>query len=163
MSHAPVEIRSVGDDERSWLADLLTREWGSVRVVSRGKLRSALELPGFAALWKSEYAGAITYEIDGAECEVITLNSLREGIGIGTALLAAVQDAARSADCRRLWLVTTNDNIEAQRFYERRGFRRVAVHLDAVTAARTLKPELPLMGRHGVPMRDEIEYELPLA
>ena len=71
---------------------------------------------------------------------------------------------AVDADADRLWLITTNDNTDALRFYLRRGFVLVAVHRDAVTYARqSIKPELPLVGYHQIPLRDEIELELPHA
>ena len=146
-----------------WLEELFTLEWGSARVVTRGRLCSALALPGFVALWKGEFGGAVTYKICGKECEVVTLSSLREGIGVGTALLNAVRKSAQAADCRRLWLITTNDNAEAQRFYKRRGFRLAAVHCNAIIEARTLRPEIPVLGRNGVPIRDGIEIELQLS
>lgn len=145
-----------------WLGELLAREWGSARIVSRGKGHNALALPGFVALWEEHPAGAITYEITGSECEVVTLNSVREGKGLGSALLAAVREAAVRAGCRRLWLVTTNDNVDALSFYQKRGFRLVAVHREAITAARKQKPGIPLIGRHGIEIRDEIELELLL-
>ena len=94
--------------------------------------------------------------------EVVTLDSLRPGRGIGTALIEAVKSAASAAGCRRLWLITTNDNLHALGFYQKRGFRLVAVHPGAVDAARRLKPEIPLNGNDGIPIRDEIELEIVL-
>ena len=43
-----------------------------------------------------------------------------------------------------------------------RGFRTVAVHSDAVSESRKLKPEIPEIGIDGIPIRDEIEMELRL-
>jgi len=106
--------------------------------------------------------GLVTYRIDGDECEITTLNSLVEGIGIGSALVAAIKDAAVSAECKRLWLITTNDNLPALRFYQKRGFLLVAVHRNALQQSRRLKPEIPLVGRDGIPLRDEIELEMLL-
>jgi hypothetical protein len=84
------------------------------------------------------------------------------GQGVGTALIEAVKVAAIEAGCRRLWLMTTNDNLHALGFYQRRGFRLVAVYPGAVDAARLLKPEIPLLGNDGIPIRDEIELEIAL-
>ena len=77
-------------------------------------------------------------------------------------LINAVREAALSAACHRVWLITTNDNIQALRFYQRRGFELVAVHRDAIKESRKLKPEIPEVGMHGIPLRDEIELELKL-
>lgn len=81
------------------------------------------------------------------------------GSGGNRALLAAVEEAARAAGCKRLWLITTNDNLAALRFYQRRGYALVAVHRAALDGARQLKPGIPLVGRSGVPLRDELELE----
>jgi GNAT superfamily N-acetyltransferase len=94
---------------------------------------------------------------------VLSLDSLREGRGVGTALLEMVKDAAREAGCDRIRLITTNDNLDALRFYQKRGFVLVALHRDAVTAARALKPSIPLLGDHGIPIRDELDLEFPLS
>lgn len=83
-------------------------------------------------------------------------------MGIGSALLDAVKDIAVSDQCKRLWLITTNDNTAALRFYQKRGFSLVAVHRDALEQLRRLKPEIPLFGIDGIPLRDEIKLELLL-
>ncbi len=106
--------------------------------------------------------GLVTYRIEGQACEVVTLDSLEANIGIGTALVEAVREAATQAGCTRLWLITTNDNMDALRFYQKRGLRLVAVHRDAVTEARRSKPQIPWIGNDGIPLRDEIELELML-
>jgi ribosomal protein S18 acetylase RimI-like enzyme len=83
-------------------------------------------------------------------------------LGTGTALLQAAVRAATAAGCARVWLITTNDNLTALRFYQRRGFRLVAVHAGAVEAARGQKPSIPTSGEHGISLRDELQLELPL-
>jgi ribosomal protein S18 acetylase RimI-like enzyme len=88
------------------------------------------------------------------------MKSLAEGIGVGSALVNAVKTIAASAKCRRLWLVTTNDNTYALRFYQKRGFQIVAAHRNALERSRKLKPEIPLEGVDGIPIRDEIELEI---
>jgi len=82
-----------------------------------------------------------------------------EGQGAGTALLTAVEAAAAAAGCRRLWLITTNDNLDALRFYQRRGYRLAALYPGAVDEARRVKPTIPLVGNHGIPLHDELELE----
>ncbi len=104
-----------------------------------------------------ELAGLITYTLRGQECEITSLNSVEEGKGIGTALIQAVEDAARAHGCSVLKLTTTNDNLKALGFYQKRGFVLSRLLPDAVTRARALKPEIPLIGYAGIPIRDEIE------
>jgi hypothetical protein len=62
----------------------------------------------------------------------------------------------------RLWLITSNDNLNAIRFYQRRGMRLTAVHRGAIDEARQIKPSIPLIGEHGIPIHDELELELRL-
>ena len=157
-----IEIRGADDHDRVWIGDLLREHWGSPTIVSRGRVHHADRLPGLVALEDGLRVGLLTYAIEGDRCQIVSLNSLSNRKGIGTALLDAVRERAAAAGCRRLWLVTTNDNQPAMRFYERRGFRRAAVHVDAIRASRKLKPDIPEFGRGGVPIRDEIEYELTL-
>jgi len=85
-----------------------------------------------------------------------------QAVGSGTALMEAVAAAARDAGCRRVWLITTNDNLRALRFYQRRGFRLAALHRDALDRSRELKPSIPDVGLDGIPLRDELELELTL-
>ena len=94
--------------------------------------------------------------------EILSLDSLSERRGIGTALLDEAVLAARKADCLRVMLVTTNDNLYALRFYQKRGFDMVRLIRNAVDAARNIKPEIPLTGMDGIPIRHEIELELRL-
>jgi GNAT superfamily N-acetyltransferase len=119
-------------------------------------------LPGFVALWEGRRAGLVTYRISGAECEIVTLDSLESGLGIGTALLKAALAAARQAGCRRAWLITTNDNLDALGFYQKRGFVLTALYPGALVQSRLLKPQIPLVGQHGIPLRDELELEVRL-
>jgi DNA-3-methyladenine glycosylase I len=156
-------VRPLRSQERGEVADLITTRWGSDVVVVHGTVYRPAELPGFVALQTEEWVGLVTYRIVEEACEVVTLDSLLPGIGIGTALLDAVKRAALVTNCRRIWLITTNDNLAALRFYQKRGFSLVAVHRRAVEQARRLKPEIPAIGQEGIPIRDEIELELLLA
>jgi GNAT superfamily N-acetyltransferase len=111
----------------------------------------------------AEPAGLLTYILCEDACEVLTLHAASQWQGAGSALLHAVAGLARDAGCSRLWLVTTNDNVDALRFYQRRGFHLRALRPGAVDAARRDgKPEIPWIGDHGIPLRDELELELDL-
>ena len=155
-------IRPVEVTDRNWIAKFLDEHWGSTRIVSRGQVYLAHLLPGFIAEDEDEKVGLVTYRIDGESCELMTIDSTREGEGIGTALLNAVKEAAALEGCTRLWLITTNDNFKALKFYQKRDFHIVAVYPSALDESRKVKPEIPLYGYDGVPLRDEIELEMPL-
>ncbi len=162
MSAGYIEIRSMEETDRSWAAGFLKQRWGSTRMVSRGKLHEVGQPPGFVAISDGQPTGLLTYRIDGNECEVIMLDAGIEGQGIGSALIAAAKKAAAAAYCRRLCVITTNDNVDALRFYQRRGFVLAALRPNALDQARKLKPEIPHIGKHGIPLRDEIELEILL-
>ena len=133
-------------------------------MVSRGVLHDIAAQDGFIAMREGSgiRIGLATYAIRGGECEMTLLQSLAERVGVGTALTLAARDAASAAGCGRLWLVTTNDNTRALRFYQRRGFTIATVHINALERARKLKPGIPLTGADGIPLRDEIELEMRL-
>jgi len=157
------QVRSLHDDDREWAERLLKESWGSANIVTRGRLVDASRLPGFVAVAGSgDRLGLLTYEERNGQCEIVTLNSLRRGMGIGQGLIWRVVECAKEAGASRVWLITTNDNTDALRFYQKAGFRIVAVHQDAVALARRIKPEIPIMGENGIPIRDEIELELML-
>jgi N-acetylglutamate synthase-like GNAT family acetyltransferase len=162
MTLSEFEIRALRADDRPWVAALLAKHWGGVIVVSKGQVYHADTLPGFAVMRDGQPVGLATYHIDGKSCELVSLDSLMEGMGIGTALIEAVTAAARRARCERLWLITTNDNLHALRFYQKRGFVLAALHRNAMEQSRRLKPQIPLVGLDGIPLRDEIELESSL-
>ena len=157
---ADFQIRPLTEADRSWMARFLIEHWASTRVVSRGRVHQADCLPGFVAESNGQIVGLVTYCIEGEACEVVSLDSLREGVGIGSALLDAVRVEGRKAGCRRTWLITTNDNLRAIGFYLKRGWQLISVHRNALDESRRLKPEIPLVGMDGIPLRDEIEFEI---
>jgi GNAT superfamily N-acetyltransferase len=162
MESKAFQIKPIQDDEKELVRELVTRYWGSSRMVSRGRLVEIATLPGFLAWHEGHPAGVLSYEWRGTECEIVLLESLKQGIGIGSALISVVSELARQCGATRLWLITTNDNLHALRFYQRRGFHISAVYPDALETSRRLKPEIPLIGLDGIPLRDEIELELSL-
>jgi GNAT superfamily N-acetyltransferase len=156
------DIREITTSDRPWMINLVEDRWGSNRVVTRGIIHEIKQLPGFIALFSGDRIGFLTNFISEDEFEIVTLDSLVEKIGVGTALLSKAREFAKQAGCHRIWLITTNDNMPALRFYQKRGFQLVAVHHNALDYSRTLKPEIPLIGLDGIPLRDEIELELVL-
>jgi GNAT superfamily N-acetyltransferase len=124
----------------------------------------ASQHPALVAWSDDEVVGVATYVVDEGSCELLTLHASRRYGGIGSALVEAVIDASRAAGCTRLWVVTTNDNVDALRFYQRRGFRLSQLRPGAVDESRhTLKPEIPTVGDHGIPLHDELELEMHLS
>jgi ribosomal protein S18 acetylase RimI-like enzyme len=157
-----IKIRPITSDDQQWIAKTLADNWGSFLVISRGQTHDASNLPGFVAFHDSKKVGLATYRIDGSNCELVTLDSWRENIGVGTILIEAVKRVALNAGCSRLWLITTNDNLHALGFYQKRGFNLVAVYPDALAESRKIKPAIPEIGMNNIPLRDEIELQILL-
>ncbi len=106
--------------------------------------------------------GEITFIFSQDGCEIVTLDSVREGQGLGTKLINAVVEQVRKQHRKRIFLITTNDNLNALGFYQKRGFQLVKIHRGAVNGARKIKPSIPLIGMNNIPLRDEIELEIIL-
>ncbi len=157
-----VELFPITEENRAVANELLTQHWGTTLVVSRGVTHDLAGYPGFMARIEPECVGIITYHIADTDCEITSLDSFCENIGVGSALIDAVKQVARAAHCTRLWLITTNDNLRAIGFYQKRGFELVAVHRHALDKTREIKPQVPLIGMNGIPLRDEIEFEMRL-
>ncbi len=158
-----ITIRPVTDNDRDWVLSI-ARSWGADFVVSRGRKLFPAELDGHYALDPNgEKVGLVTFEIVDDQCEIVTLDAFDKFRGIGTALLDAVIDHLHNVGgVKRLWLITTNDNLDAIRFYHRRGFTIAAIHVNALEHSRKLKPVIPTIGQYGIPLRDEIEFEMRL-
>lgn len=151
-------IRSLTAADQAWLTNFFLDQWGSTRQVVRGAIFLPHELPGFVAETADGLAGVITYRfLDDNVGEVATLNSLQEGVGIGGALVRAVVEEMQQNGRSRLIVVTTNDNLPALRFYQKQGFVLTTLRANALAGSRQLKPEIPLVGRDNIPLRDEIE------
>src|SRR2546423_990349 len=145
-----LQIRAAQETDRAWITELLQAQWGSPTVVSRGTSHDASRLPALVALLHGERVGLLTYHLDQRACEIVSLDSRVEGKGIGSALLDRVKEIARKANCQRVWLITTNDNLQALRFYQKRGLTLSALYPNALEQTRKMKPQLSLLGRDGI-------------
>lgn len=157
-----IKIRATTTADKAWVTQFVAAQWGSEIVVAHGAVYHPADLPGFVALLDDEVVGLVTYVMAEGACEIVTLDALRPLQGIGTLLLQAVKKEAVQTGCCRLWLITTNDNLAALRFYQRRGFALAALHRDALAQSRQIKPQISLVGMDGIPLRDELELEMTL-
>jgi ribosomal protein S18 acetylase RimI-like enzyme len=155
-----MNVRRLGADDRLWLRRMLRDGWGGESMAAHGERFFPAEHEGFVA---GDRAGVVTYRIVDGACEITMIESYEPRHGVGSALLEAIVDEARASGCSRVWLVTTNDNAHAQRWYGARGFVVTDVRPGAVDEARrTLKPSIPERGAGGVRISDEIEMSLDL-
>jgi ribosomal protein S18 acetylase RimI-like enzyme len=158
-----ITIRPLAPADVPCLRQMWKENWGDEFLVVHGTIYYPDTLSGFIALEGSECVGEITYTLADGDCEIVSLDSVREGQGLGTKLIHAVVEEARSQSCRRVFLITTNDNLNALGFYQKRGFELVRIHRGAVNEARKIKPSIPLIGMNKIPLRDEIELEIVLS
>ena len=162
MNNTEIAVREIEPADRAWVRSFLGQHFGSTKVVSRGVIHQADDLPGFIAIICDEPSALLTYCAMKGDLEVVSLHAAIAGRGLGSRLLAAARDRARDLQCRRLWLITTNDNEPAIAFYSRWGMHLAAVHRGAIAESRRLKPEISYFGIGGRPIEDEIEFELLL-
>ena len=154
-----MRVTDLTDDDRLWVQERTELLFGGDFVVSRTEVHDPHKLPGFIATEGRERVGLATYCVYGGECELVTIDALCQYLGVGTLLLERVEEVAREAGCTKIWTITTNDNLDAQRFFQKRGFVISQVRLGGMTKIRLLKPNVPKVGYYGIPVRDELELE----
>jgi len=152
-----IRIRPIDEGDRPMLGWLVAELWGSEIVAVHGTCLRPAELGGFIAERSGRVVGLLTYQLVGTMLEVVTLNAIDRRVGIGTTLIEAAVAEARRFGCHEVRLTTTNDNIDALRFYQRRGFLLAEFRPGAVDRSRQRKPEIPRTGDYGIPLRDEID------
>lgn len=156
-----LRIIPLNDMHRPQVNAYIDAEWG-VPIVTRGQAIDPYNLPGFAAVDQA-FCGAVLYQIKANECEIVVLFSLRDNTGAGTALISAVKEEAQKAGCRRVFLITMNDNTRAIRFYQKRGFDLKDVYINAFEQTRRIKGiQGEVQGIDGIPVRHEFEFEMIL-
>ncbi|MDM5189814.1 GNAT family N-acetyltransferase [Bacillus sp. DX4.1] len=152
-------IQKITKEMREHIGQFMCENWGSSLMVSRGQVHQLDQLPGFVAIENNRIIGIITYQIKEKHCEIASLDSFQENNGIGTKLVECVIEFAKRQFCKKVWLITTNDNTNALRFYQKFGFKMTNLYVDAVKEARNIKPEIPLIGYDNIPILHEIKLE----
>lgn len=163
-----IRVEPITSATREYVVSQATRHFSSPEVHSLGVPYDTRRLEGFVARMAGAGAGSpsvghvtvVRYTRDGVSyAEVVTLVSEQENAGVGAALLDAATDWAIGKRVRRLILTTTNDNLRALGFYQRRGWWIIAVHAGAMDRVREMGKPVPLVASNGLPIRDEIELE----
>ena len=152
-------IRDRSDDDIPWMRALLQERWNGAVMHIHGEAIDAMALPALVA---GEREGLATYRIMDADAELVSLDAVEPGQGLGTRLLATLAERLRQQGVRRLWVTTSNDNLAALAFYQKRGFRLQRIRAGAIDETRRLKPGIPLIAENGIPIRDEIDLCLDL-
>ncbi len=155
-----ITLRDGSAEDQKWIGEFIRDAWGADLIVVHGDRYYPAELNAIIAEQSGFTVGLATYFLNSKSIEIVTLNSLKPGTGIGKRLIRALIKIAEKEKFERVWLITTNDNTRALAFYQKLGFHIVRIYPDAVLKSRALKPEIPLIGEHGIPIRDEIELEI---
>jgi len=155
-------VERITDSTRPFVDKQISESWGSPYIVTRGLRHDTRIQPGFVAIANGEIIAHALYRIAEEACEITVLESLRPNQGAGSALVKAIIEVARANHCKRAWLITTNDNTHAIRFYQRFGFALKAVHINSIAELRKLKPLIPETGYDDIPIAHEFEFEIGL-
>ena len=155
-------LRRLTQGDLPRLRQFWIEHWGGEEMITRGNVYRPEQLEGFVVEDGEEWIGLLTFVVKDDECEVTSLDSLRDGQGIGSKLIEQAVEEALRQGCKRLFLITTNDNLNALGFYQKRGFVLSALYRGAVNESRKRKPGIPLVGHNNIPLRDEIELEMSL-
>jgi ribosomal protein S18 acetylase RimI-like enzyme len=161
-SQRSIEIQEITDEMRSTIKEFMIQNWGDDVMVSRGYMHILSELSGFIATMEHSIVGIVTYNMENTQCEIVSLDSWQERKGIGTMLLQYVEGAAKKLGCQEMWLITSNDNIHAMHFYQKRGYHMHAIYKGAINEARKLKPTIPYMNDEGILIESEVEFRKQL-
>jgi len=152
-------LRRLSTTDVHQLRRFWAEHWAGEEILVHGHAFAPENVEGFV---NEDWTGLVTFVVSPEGCEIVSLDSLEGGRGTGTQLIEVVAQEAARRGCLRLFLSTTNDNLDALRFYQRRGFQLAALHRGAVTRSRERKPGIPEFGQHGIPLRDEIVLERAL-
>ena len=157
-----MDFQAITPENRAQVNAFIAEHWLSTEMILRGEVIDMTTVDGYFLTQDGTITALITYLIRNGICEITSLDSLIEGRGIVSALVERVIETARKHACRKLIVVTTNDNMHAIRFYQKRGFDLARLYHNALDRSRQLKPSIPLIGEDGIPLRHELEFEMIL-
>jgi len=157
-----ITLREIKSTDQEWIKKISLDLWNSVKIVSQHKIYYTDKLSGILALYQDTRAGLLLYSIDQPTLNIISLNTLFENIGIGSKLIERIEKIGIKKKLKKVRVTTTNDNIDALRFYQAKGFQIIKVNVDIMNKYRKLKPELPKLGFYNIEIRDEFVLEKAL-
>ncbi|MEW4284752.1 GNAT family N-acetyltransferase [Priestia koreensis] len=142
--------------DEQWIEQVLEEYWGGTTMVTRGVSHHLLQYPAWIAKKGDQPSGVLIYRMEQNECEILLLQSFDKYKGVGTQLLSTFLQSVQH-EAERIWLITSNDNLDALRFYQKRHFSLTHVNVGAITRARETKSSIPLTGYYGIPIKDELQ------
>ena len=100
-----MDIRQIDQTCRQRINSFIVQQWYTMQMVVHGESIDMGNADGYYACEGDEIIGLITYRITGKEMEILSLDSLQKGRGIGTELLDTVVAKARETGCVRDLLI----------------------------------------------------------
>ena len=152
-------IERISNETRQLVNQFFIDNWYSTDMSIRGEIIDCTKVDGFLLQDEDTIIGLVTYTFFDDVCEIISLDSKRENIGIGSALLKQIENEAVKNNCKKMKLITTNDNMRALQFYQKRGYCLTKIYPNAMAEVRKVKPNVPEFGENDIPLRDELELE----
>lgn len=157
-----IKIRKIKINDKNWIKEVFNKRWGGDFIVTIGKIHRSEELEGFIAEVDNRKVGLITFKIIKRQMEIVSLDSFLGGKGVATVLLNRALNFAKRKKIKRIWLITTNDNLSALGFWQKKGFNLARLYSNALEISRKLKPGIPIIGGNGIPLKDEIELVMKI-
>jgi N-acetylglutamate synthase-like GNAT family acetyltransferase len=154
------KIRDKTSSDNALIIPCISLSWGSDRIITKGTIFNVSDLAGFVAVENNKIVGVGLYSISDNECEIVLIESYVRSVGIGSTLLKKIIGISKTNGNSRVFLITTNDNTDALKFYQKCDMTIKGIYCDSIKDERKLKPEIPLTGKYGIPIRDEIELEI---
>jgi ribosomal protein S18 acetylase RimI-like enzyme len=153
----PVLVREATDADRPAVRELFRRDFGRTKVVAFGEVMDLDEMPSLVASYYQDPSGALAYRLLGDALHIVALatDPMWQRSGVGGHLIAEAELFARRLSLSKVIVSSTNDNLPALYFYQRRGYRLVHIAPNIVVAST--HEEQP--GFAGIPVRDEIRLE----
>jgi len=161
LSLPPVLVRQAAPEDREPSLALFRHDFGRAAIVAFGEVMTLENHPAIVAEMKGELAGALAYRLQPGAFQIIALatDPMWQRSGVASHLVGEAELLTRRHGLSRLVFATTNDNLPALYFYQRRGWTITEV---AAGAMITRSPAAHV-GFAGIPVRDEIRLEKRLA
>jgi len=152
-------ITSINRTNRHVVNEVILNTYGSSIMQTKDKSHILNSLPGFIVIKNSQILGIALYDIAQKSYEIVAMTSFISNTGIGSMLLQKSIETAHHKECEKIWLVTTNDDLESLSFFQKRKFELVKIHRHSITRLREESEEetIPIIGNHGIPLKHELE------
>jgi len=117
------EIRTAVASDRHDIEEICDRAWGETEIDAFGRTFDVLAGHNLVAIADGKLAGLISLALDRGELAIVLLSVYPEyqGSGVGGALVEAAAALASERRLPSLKVATSNDDIAALYFYQRRG------------------------------------------